>query len=133
MSIGNSYNAKTTSYGHARKVWRSIRAVYPGGGVVENIADWQAKGVIPSGRPCKFNAKTKKVTVYTDAQVKAATTENPLDVNGYLQEDIRVVDANTIGTATVVYSGEIYEFMFADDVAKVLKAITTTPQIVWVY
>lgn len=136
MSIGNSFNDKTISIGHARKVWRSVRAVYPGGGTVENIADWVEKGVIPSGRPCKFDPKEKKVTVYTPEQVAAAGTAGTADslgINGYIQEDIRVVDGNTIGTATIVYNGEIYEYMFSDDEVAVLKSLATTPQIVWVY
>ena len=132
MSIGNSFNTKSFSFGHARKVWRSVRAVFPGGGVVENIADWKDKDVIPSGRPCKFDSKEKKITVYTTAQVEAATAEKPIEINGYIEEDIRIVDDKTIGTATVVYSGEIYEFMFSDEEAAVLKSVATTPQIVWV-
>lgn len=135
MSIGNSYNTSTITVGHARKVWRSTSNVYPGGGVVENINDWKDKGVIPSGRPCKFDPKEKKVKVYTSEQVKAAAEGGvaALGINGYIQEDIRVVDDKTIGTATVVYAGEIYEYMFSDEEATILKANTATPQIVWVY
>lgn len=137
MSIGNSFNTKTFKVGHSRKVWRSIRAVYPGGGTITNVADWVEKGVIPSGRPCKFDPKAKQVKVYTPAQVKAGAAAEggiaSLGINGYIQEDVRVIDGKTIGTATVVYAGEIYEFMLADEETTVLKTNTATPQIVWVY
>lgn len=132
MSIGNSFNTKTFKIGHARKVWRETRAVFPGGGVVENVSDWKDKGVIPSGRPCKFDPKEKKVKVFTEEQVKAGAADE-LGINGYIQEDIRIVDENTVGSATVVYDGEIYEFMFSDEELAILKAGTKTPQIVWVY
>ena len=142
MSIGNSFNSKSFSVGHARKVWRSVRSVYPGGGTVANVSDWKDKGVVPSGRPCKFDPKAKTVTVYTDAQVKAAVTkpetgEAPgiasLGINGHIEEDIRIVDGNTVGTATVVYAGEIYEYMLDSAVVTALKANTAVPQIVWVH
>lgn len=140
--IGNSFDTTTVQYGHARKVWREILRVYPGGGTVSNISDWKDKGVIPSGRPCKFDPKAKTVKVYTKEQITAAVTapagggDAPgiasLGINGYIQEDVRVLSGNTVGSATVVYAGEIYEYMFAEAEATALKANTTTPGIVWV-
>lgn len=138
-TIGNTYDKQSFSVGHARKVWRTIRHVYPGGGKVENIADWKDKGVIPSGRPCKFDPKAKTLKVYTAAQVKASAgtgegaTATDLGINGYIQEDVRILNGDTVGTATVVYNGELYEFMFDKDEVEILKANTATPQITWVY
>lgn len=128
-TIGNTFDQATLKYGHARKVWRSIKAVFPVGGIISNIADWVEAGIIPAGTPAIWDAKEKTVKCLTDAQATADAT----GVNGYIQEDIVVKDANTIGTATVVYAGEIYEYMFDEAVATALKAVTTTPQIVWVY
>lgn len=130
-TIGNTYNSKGFSVNHAKKVWRAIHHVYPGGGIVSNIADWTAKGIIPSGRPCKFDSKTKTVKVYTAEQVTAGTIAD-LGINGYIQEDVRVENGNTVGSVTVVYGGEIYEYMVADAELAILKTNTLTPQIVWV-
>lgn len=130
-NIGNTYDVQTFSVGHARKVWREIRKQYPGGGTVENIADWTEKGVIPSGRPCKFDTKEKTLKVYTTEQVTASTATD-LGINGYIQEDVRILNGKTIGSATVIYDGELYEYMFSEAEATILKANTATPMIVWV-
>ena len=68
-----------------------------------------------------------------DDAIKGAENANTLGINGYLQEDVLVKDAQTIGTGTVVYAGEIYEYMFDDDVVAKLKTLQSVPQVVWVY
>ena len=103
-TMGNTFDVNTVKYGHARKVWREIRHRYPGGGMVSNISDW--------------------VAVESDI-----TT---LGINGYLQEDILVASGNTKASGTVVYAGEIYQYMFDEEVVAILQKITTLPQIVWV-
>lgn len=128
---GNSFDAGTIGFGHARKVWREIRAVYPGGGTVGNVSDFAEAGKIPAGTPVKFDPSEKTITAYTAEQVKASDADT-LGINAYLQEDAVIADANTVATGTAVYSGEIYEYMFDADVAAILKAGTLTPQIVWV-
>ena len=55
-----------------------------------------------------------------------------LGINGYLQEDILVASGNTKASGTVVYAGEIYQYMFDEEVVAILQKITTLPQIVWV-
>ncbi len=45
------------------------------------------------------------------------------DINGYLKEDAPLADENTIATGTVVVDGDIYEYMFDDDEAAILKAL----------
>lgn len=45
------------------------------------------------------------------------------DINGYLKEDSPVEDENTICTGTVVVDGDIYEYMFDDEEAAILKAL----------
>lgn len=132
-TMGNTFDANTMKYGHARKVWREIRHRYPGGGMVSNISDWVAAGKIPAGTAVKFDLKGKTFTAYTDAKIKAATANiSTLGINGYLQEDIRVAGANTKASGTVVYAGEIYSYMFDEEVLAALQKITTLPQIVWV-
>ncbi|MBR8706699.1 MAG: hypothetical protein SPG69_11160 [Bacteroides pyogenes] len=132
-TMGNTFDANTMKYGHARKVWREIRHRYPGGGMVSNISDWVAAGKIPAGTAVKFDLKGKTFTAYTDEKIKAATANiSTLGINGYLQEDIRVAGANTKASGTVVYAGEIYSYMFDEEVLAALQKITTLPQIVWV-
>lgn len=139
--IGNTFDKKSFKYGHARKVWRSISSVYPGGGVIQNVSDFSEKGKIPSGSPVKFDPKTKQITVILDSAIKAAVevpetkTEAEavaeLGINGYLQEDVYITSEKTVATGTVVYAGEIYEYMFEDEVVKKLK-LANVPMIVWV-
>ena len=75
----------------------------------------------------------KTFTAYTDAQIKAAESNiTTLGINGYLQEDILVASGNTKASGTVVYAGEIYQYMFDEEVVAILQKITTLPQIVWV-
>lgn len=140
--IGNTFDKKSFEYGHARKVWRSISKVYPGGGMIQNVSAFAEAKKIPSGSPVKFDAKTHQITVITDAEIKA-TVEVPetkteaeavaeLGINGYLQEDVYITDSSTVASGTVVYAGEIYEYMFDDEVVKKLKLVTTVPMVVWV-
>lgn len=139
---GNTYDKKNVSFGHARKVWRSIRHVYPGGGMIQNTSDFVSAGKIPAGSPVKFDPSTKQITVILDSAIKAAvtvpetTTEaeavEALGINGFLQEDVHITDSNTNGSGTVVYAGELYEYMFDSEVVKKLKLLTSVPQIVWV-
>lgn len=131
--IGNTFDKKSFEYGHARKVWRSISSVYPGGGVIQNVSDFSEKGKIPSGSPVKFDMKTHQITVIKDDEIKAAEAEAvaALGINGYLQEDVYITSKDTVATGTVVYAGEIYEYMFEDEVVKKLK-LANVPMIVWV-
>lgn len=129
--IGNTFDKKSFEYGHARKVWRSISSVYPGGGVIQNVSDFSEKGKIPSGSPVKFDPKTKQITVIKDDAIKGAEAVAALGINGYLQEDVYITSEKTVATGTVVYAGEIYEYMFEDDVVNKLK-LANVPMVVWV-
>lgn len=132
---GNTFDAKTKTYGHASKVWRSVRHVYPAGGIVENVSDWVTAGKIPAGTPIKYyvDANDKKAIVaYTDTAITGADTFSSLGINAYLQEDIVITDANTVASGTAVYAGELYEHMYTAAVLTKLKTLTTVPQIVWV-
>lgn len=134
---GNTFNATEFSAGHARKVWREIRSQLPAGGKVSNISDWVTAGKIPSGTPAAqmVDAATgaKLIKCFTNAQVKAAVTASGSDtapgidslgINGHLQEDIPILNANTVATGTVINDGDIYEYMLDADVVKALKANT---------
>lgn len=132
-TMGNTFDVNTVKYGHARKVWREIRHRYPGGGMVSNISDWVAVGKIPAGTAVKFDLSGKTFEAYTDEQIKAAESDiTTLGINGYLQEDVLVASENTKASGTVVYAGEIYQYMFDEKVVAILQKITTLPQIVWV-
>lgn len=128
-TIGNTYDVNKTKIGHARKVWRSVRHVYPAGAKITNIADFVALGKIPAGTPVKFGAN--EVVAYTDAQISGAEDATALGINGYMQEDCFIKDGATVGTCTVVYAGEIYEYMFDEAIAEILKGLNVA-QIVWV-
>lgn len=130
--MGNTFDANTVKYGHARKVWREIRHRYPGGGMVRDFSDWIAVGKIPAGTAVEFDLSDKTFKAYTDKQIKEAEDITTLGINGYLQEDVLVASENTKASGTVVYAGEIYQYMFDEEVVAILQKITTLPQIVWV-
>lgn len=138
LQTGNTFDTQTFKQVHSRKVWREIRRQWPVGGRVTNVSDWVAKGKIPTGTPCKYNnaVGAKETICYTDAQVKAAgAAEGGIDslgINGYTDRDIPIASADTMATATVIREGDIYEYMFDDDVAAILKKNTNCPSVVFV-
>ena len=119
-SIGNSFSAGSTAITKgAVRVWREIRHRYPAGGTITNISDFLALGKVPAGTPVTFDQATKQITALTDTAVKAG---GDLVISGYTQEDA-YLDANTtVATATVIYDGELYEYMYDAAVLAVLKA-----------
>lgn len=140
IQTGNTYDSTSFSVGHARKVWREIRRQWPAGGTISNVSDWVAVGKIPAGTPCKWesaeNSGKKTIKCFTDAQVKAAASAqggiNSLGINGYTDRDTPITSANTVASATAIREGDIYEYMFAPDVATILKANTKCPGVVFV-
>lgn len=133
MINGNTFDVKTTKYGHSTKVWREIRHRYPAGGTIENVSDWVSEGKIPAGTPVKYDMNAKTLKAYTNEQVKGASDVSTLGINAYLQEDAFINSASTIATGTAVYAGELYDYMYDADVLAKLQSITTTQQIVWVH
>ena len=139
--MGNTFGSQTVSAGHARKVWREVKDQFPAGGVVTNLSDWLSggKGKIPAGTFCKWhddasNNGGKKVVCYTDAQIKAASG-NPasLGINGATLYDIDIEAGDTVGTATVVYAGEYYDYMIKDtDVRTIVKGLAALSEIKFV-
>lgn len=133
MINGNTFDVKTTKYGHSTKVWREIRHRYPAGGTIENVSDWVSVGKIPAGTPVKYDMNAKTLKAYTDQQIKDASEISTLGINAYLQEDAFISSESTIATGTAVYAGELYDYMFDAEVLTKLQSITTTQQIVWVH
>lgn len=129
-TIGNTFDSKTTNYGKAKKIWREVKAVYPGGGTIVNASDFVDEGKVPGGIAVKFDASAKTITAYKASEITAGDVAT-LGINGYLQEDA-VVESGTTATGTVVYSGEIYEYMFDEEVVAKLKGNALTSQIVFV-
>ncbi len=119
--LGGTFNSRSQSWGHARKIWREQREVLPAGGIISNVADFVEAGVIPSGSPVVFDDGAKTITVVTDEQITAAEDINTLGINGFLKEDRPVENANTIATGTVVVDGDLYGFMFPDAILAKLK------------
>lgn len=138
---GNVFKSGSITFsGPAQRVWREIRHRYPAGGTITNLSDFTSAGIIRSGSPVSYDPADKEITVLTDTAITAADTAEKvaaLGINGYLQEDV-VLDSTGGGgvpdaaTGTVVYAGELYEYMYPSAVVAVLKQVTTTPQIVFV-
>lgn len=138
--MGNTFGSQSVGAGHARKVWREVKDQFPAGGIVTNLSDWLTGGVgkIPAGTFCKWYndgaSGGKKVVCYTDAQIKAASG-NPasLGINGATLYDIDIEAGETVGTATVVYAGEYYDFMVKDsDVLSIVKGLASLSEIKFV-
>ena len=126
--IGNTYDTKEMKVSHVRKVWREVREAYPAGGRVVNISDWVEAGkkVIPSGTLAKIaqNANGgKEVTCYLPTALPSEEETTGYEEYGYTKNDIPLTDENTVGTATVVYDGEIYKYMLPEEVQPVGKKL----------
>ncbi|MDE7440871.1 MAG: hypothetical protein K2M69_01735 [Muribaculaceae bacterium] len=135
LQTGNTFDTQTFKQGHTRKVWRETRRQWPVGGRVTNVSDWVEKGKIPTGTPCKYNnaVGAKEIICYTDAQVKAAADDiDALGINGYTDRDIPILNGQTVGTTTVIREGDIYEYMFDEDVAAILIENTKCPGVTFV-
>ena len=123
LQTGNTFDTQTFKQGHSRKVWREMRRQWPVGGKVTNVSDWVEKGKIPTGTPCKYNntVGAKEIICYTDEQIKAAAADiDSLGINGYTDREMPIINGQTVGTATAIREGDIYEYMFDDEVAAIL-------------
>lgn len=121
FQTGNTFDSQSFSVGHARKVWRRIEEQLPGGFMIKNISDFVSAGLIRSGmaivKDATPGADEKDVKVLTWAQLKAGISGSGIDslgIIGFLQEDVPVTSASTIGTANVIVKGEIYDYMLGD-------------------
>lgn len=140
LQTGNTFDNHSFKQGHSRKIWRETRRQWPAGGKVTNVADWVKKGKIPAGTPCTYAANKetgeKTIKCYTDEQIKAAGAAeggiDSLNINGYIDRDTPIASAKTQATATAIRDGDIYEYMFDDDVAEILKANTKCPLVIFV-
>ncbi len=136
FQTGNTFDNGSFGMGHARKVWRRIEEQLPGGYLIKNVADFVSAKLVRSGmaivKDSTSGADERDIKVLTWAQIKAAVTgENPagidsLGIIGFLQEDVPVANANTVGTANIIVKGEIYGYMLGDtaaDAAIIAEAI----------
>lgn len=116
---GNSFGNKSWSVGKGERVWREIRHRYPAGGKIVNLTAFadstdSSMAKVPAGTPVTFNAATKEITLLTSSALGGSDVK----VDGFTQDEI-VCSKTDVATATVVYSGEIYAYMFASaDLAK---------------
>lgn len=134
FQTGNTFDKQSFGIGHARKVWRRIEEQLPGGFMIKNVSDFLSAGLIRSGmaivKDTTSGADEKDIKVLTWAQLKAAISGeggiDSLGIIGFLQEDAPVIDANTIATGNVIVKGEIYGYMFGDnlqDAATIAAAV----------
>lgn len=130
-ALGNSFDSVTMQVGHSKKCWREVREVLPAGGTVNGVKELFEAGVevIKAGSPVKFDDVANTIDLVSEDAVKAATDATAiaaLGINGFLYRDIPLESANTIATGDVVVNGDIYDFRFSAEVAKVLKQIPQT-------
>ena len=133
FQTGNTFDAQSFSVGHARKVWRRIEEQLPGGFMIKNVSDFVSAGLIRSGmaivKDDTQGADDKDIKVLTWAQLKSAISGSGIDslgIIGFLQEDVPVIDGNTIATGNVIVKGEIYGYMLGDtqsDAATIAAAV----------
>jgi len=121
FQTGNTFDAQSVGAGHSRKVWRRIEEQLPGGFLVKNVADFVSAGLIRSGmaivKDSTQGADEKDVKVLSWSDVKTAINGSGIDtlnIIGFLQEDIPVINAYTQATANVIVKGEIYGYMLGD-------------------
>ena len=91
--------------------------------------------VAPSGVAVYRNSDgtyNRNIAVPFWVAIETLTFGEILRLLHYLQEDVLVASENTKASGTVVYAGEIYQYMFDEKVVAILQKITTLPQIVWV-
>lgn len=136
--MGNTFGSQTVSTGHARKVWREVKDQFPAGGVVQSLNSWltNGKGKIPAGTFCKWvdagSNGGKQVTCYTATQISSAADVSTLGINGATLYDIDIEAGETVGTATVVYAGEMYSYMVPSAVLAKVKDIPALSEIKFV-
>lgn len=133
FDIGNSFWNKTTSYGHAKKVWRRIDEQLPGGYHITNMSDFASDGIVRSGMAVAYDttngadARDVVVIEWSDITTALTPTGSPavapgidsLNIIGFIQEDVPVETDGTYynyGTCNIVVKGEMYGYMFGDTV-----------------
>ena len=135
FQTGNTFDAKSVSAGHSRKVWRRIEEQLPGGFRIKNVADYVSAGLIRSGqaviKDTDGGADEKDIKVLSWATVKAAVGNiDSLSIIGFLQEDVPVINSSTFATGNVIVKGEIYGYMLGDtqgdatSIAAAIKGMT---------
>ena len=133
FQTGNTFDAQSFGVGHARKVWRRIEEQLAGGFLIKNVSDFVSDKLIRSGmaivKDSTQGADDKDIKVLTWSQVKSAISGSGIDslgIIGFLQEDVPVLDGNTVATGNVIVKGEIYGYMLGDnleDAAAIAEAI----------
>lgn len=131
FQTGNTFDAQSFSVGHSRKVWRRIEEQLPGGFMITNVSDFVDDGLIRSGmavvKSTDDGADEKDIKVLTWAQLLAGASDiDSLGIIGFLQEDAPIIDANTKATGNIIVKGEIYAYMFGEnleDAATIAEAV----------
>lgn len=143
-NIGSTFGNKTFQYGGGQSVWRETRLVYPAGGRLTTasikalLGNSAKEGVIPAGTPVTFDSANKTITLLTSANL--AVAENKPTVNGFIKDDIAIVDLGAVPTndnlfasATVVYDGELYEYAFSSaDVENIKACMSSDCRVIFV-
>jgi len=101
--------------------------------MIKNVSDFVSDKLIRSGmaivKDDTQGADDKDIKVLTWAQLKSGISGSGIDslgIIGFLQEDVPVIDGNTIATGNVIVKGEIYGYMLGDtqsDAATISAAV----------
>ena len=126
FQTGNTFNQQGFNMGHARKVWRRIEEQLPGGFMIKNVSDFVSAGLIRCGlaivKDTTSGADEKDIKVLKFSDITtAASGEGGIDslgIIGFLQEDVPVLNAQTVATGNVIVKGEIYGYMLGDTPAE---------------
>lgn len=113
---GNTFGEKTISFNPAKKVWRCVRHVYPGGAMLDTASLVAYKNkIVPAGTPVKYDSSAKTVKVYSDTDITTAvapvytqvTTPAVADIANYYEKSGNVYSKTsdtTVGASKTYYT-----------------------------
>ena len=126
MTLGNTFGRTDKSYGSGKNIWHEVKAAYPCGGSISNIADFKGN-VIPAGSMCQFDQVANTIKIIKASEIKTASQTSasvePATIKGLLQNDVHVENDTTYATGSVVFAGEIYSDRLAEAVPDEVWAV----------
>lgn len=126
MTLGNTFGRTDKSYGSGKNIWHEVKAAYPCGGSISNIADFEGN-VISAGSMCQFDQVANTIKIIKASEIKTASQSSasvePATIKGLLRNDVHVENDTTYATGSVVFAGEIYSDRLAEAVPDEVWAV----------